>query len=126
MMSEALMQEKNDFQGRVTFMQHNFFEPQPVQDASAFFIRQCLHNWNDEDSVTILRSFVPALEKCRPGTPLLINETVIPDLNTKMRSEEQYLRQLDIAMLLLFGGKQRTLVDFRNILERADERYEVR
>ena len=106
-------------------MQHSFFEPQPIRDAGAFFIRQCLHNWNDQDGVIILRAIVPALEKCRPGTPLLINETIVPEVNTKKRFEEQYLRQLDIAMLLIFGGKQRTLSEFRDILRQADERFEV-
>lgn len=60
---------------RVVFMQHNFFEPQPLRDVAAFFIRQCTHNWCDRDVVTILRGFIPGLEGSAPGTPLLINDT---------------------------------------------------
>lgn len=62
-------------EGRVQFMQYNFFHPQPLRDVSAFFIRQCTHNWCDRDVVAILRGFVPGLEGSAPGTPLLINDT---------------------------------------------------
>lgn len=111
---------------RVTYQRHNFFHEQPVHDASAFFIRQCVHNWPDAECVKILRNFVPALEKCAPGTPLLINDTVLPKLGEKTRYEERGLRQLDIAMLVVINAKQRTEKEFRALLKEADERFEVR
>ncbi|KAL9004881.1 MAG: hypothetical protein Q9188_002318 [Gyalolechia gomerana] len=111
---------------RVTYQRHNFFDEQPVHDASAFFIRQCVHNWPDAECVKILRNFVPALEKCAPGTPLLINDTVLPKLGDKTRYEERGLRQLDIAMLVVINAKQRTEKEFRELLKEADERFEVR
>ncbi|KAL9035065.1 MAG: hypothetical protein Q9180_005057, partial [Flavoplaca navasiana] len=60
---------------RVQYIRHNFFDPQPVHDASAFFIRQCVHNWPDKECVQILRQFIPASEAAPPGTPLIINDT---------------------------------------------------
>ena len=110
---------------RITYMQHNFFDPQPVHDASAFFIRQCVHNWPDAECIRILRAFVPALEKCARGTPLLINDTVLPRLGEKTRYEERGLRQLDIAMMVVLNAKQRTEKEFRVLLKEADERFEV-
>ena len=111
---------------RVTFMQHDFFNPQPVHDASAFFIRQCIHNWSDGDAVKILRAFVPALEKCPPQTPLLINDTVLPEPNSVTRFEEHTLRQMDLNMLVVMGAKQRTEKEFRELIKEADKRFEVR
>ncbi|KAL9104580.1 MAG: hypothetical protein Q9163_000502 [Psora crenata] len=114
-----------EVQDRVSYMKHNFFDPQPIHDASAFFIRQCLHNWPDQECVRILRAFVPALEKCKPGTPLLINDTVLPKLGEKSRFEDKALRQLDITMLVILNAKQRTEKEFHNLVKAADERYEV-
>lgn len=73
----------------------------------------------------ILRAFVPALEKCKPGTPLLINDTVLPKLGEKTRFEERGLRQLDIGMMVVLNAKQRTEKEFRRLLKDADERLEV-
>jgi len=65
------------------------------------------------------------LEKCKPGTPLLINDTVLPKLGDKTRFEERGLRQLDIGMMVVLNAKQRTDKEFRRLLKDADERFEV-
>ena len=113
------------FQGRITFMQYSFFEPQPQRNAAAFFIRQCTHNWCDRDVITIFKSFVPGLEGSKKGTPLLINETVMPEPGVRPAHEERALRQLDILMLVGLGAKQRTKAEFEALLKAADPRYEI-
>ena len=111
---------------RVKFMKHDFFSPQPIHDAAVYFTRQVLHNWDDASVVNILKGYVPALESCRPGTPLLINDTLLPSPGTVSRYNERMVRQLDVAMLLQLGAKQRNVEDIRHLLNQADERYEVR
>ncbi|EGU75128.1 hypothetical protein FOPG_07515 [Fusarium oxysporum f. sp. conglutinans race 2 54008] len=110
---------------RVSFMQHDFFKDQPITDVSAFFMRQCLHNWRDEDCIKILRALVPALEKCKPGTPLLINEEVLPELNEVSKYQEHLSRQCDMCMFVVAGSKERTRGDFENLLKEADSRFSV-
>ncbi|KAI3333406.1 O-methyltransferase-domain-containing protein [Ustulina deusta] len=110
---------------RVTFQQHDFFNPQPVHDASAFILRQCLHNNSDDDAVKIVRAIVPALERCAPGTPLLINEVVLPEPGTATRYEEHNLRQVDFCMMVVLGAKQRTEGEFGKLIKEADERLEI-
>ncbi|KAI7772389.1 hypothetical protein LZL87_007750 [Fusarium oxysporum] len=110
---------------RVSFMQHDFFKDQPITDASVFFMRQCLHNWRDEDCIKILRALVPALEKCKPGTPLLINEEVLPELNEVSKYQEHLSRQCDICMFVVSGSKERTRGDFEKLLKEADSRFKV-
>jgi hypothetical protein len=114
-----------DLQGRLTFQQHDFFKPQPVHDANAFLLRQCLHNYNDRDCIKILRAVVPALEKCNPGTPLLINDIIMPESGTTTRLEEHHLRQVDMTMLVALGSKQRTEREFKTLLKESDPRFEV-
>lgn len=114
--------------GRVKFMQHDFFQSQPVSGeiAGLYFIRQILHNHTDEDAVHILRELVPALEKGGPSSSVLINDMIMPPANTLSKVEEHGLRQIDIAMLDGYAAKQRTLQEFTSILKEADQRYEVR
>ncbi|KAJ2978448.1 hypothetical protein NUW58_g7491 [Xylaria curta] len=117
--------QQEDTGGRVTFQQHNFFDPQPIHEASAFLLRQCLHNNSDGDAVKIIRAVVPALERCPRGTPLLINEVILPEPGTATRSEEHHLRQVDFCMMVVFGAKLRSEREFSKLLKEADERLEI-
>lgn len=40
--------------GRVTIQTHDFFSPQPVEDADIFLLRYILHNWSNEEAIEIL------------------------------------------------------------------------
>lgn len=114
-----------DLKDRVVFEQHDYFEPQPAREASAFFARQVTHNLTDKDTIRFLRAIVPALEASKPGTPLLINDTVIPEPGVRTAYEEHGLRQVDLSMWILFNSKERTLREFKKVLEEADARYRV-
>ncbi|KAF2275382.1 S-adenosyl-L-methionine-dependent methyltransferase [Westerdykella ornata] len=111
---------------RVTFQQHDFFDEQPITSAAAFLLRQVLHNYADAGCIKILRAIVPALERCAPGTPLLINDVVLPESGTVTRYEEHHLRQVDFCMMVALGAKQRSEKEFLNLLKSADDRFEVR
>jgi hypothetical protein len=125
MLAQGRSLDLTGLEGRIEFMQHDFFTPQPVTDAACYLIRQVMHNWNDQDCIRILQAMVPAMEKCAPGTPLLINDTILPEPGTMTRFEEYGLRQMDIMMLVALGAKQRTEKDFKDILHRADPRFQV-
>ncbi|VBB79779.1 Putative O-methyltransferase [Podospora comata] len=116
----------DDVRNRVSFSRASFFEPQPYKGASAYLIRQCTHNWADHDVVTMFRSVVPGLEGSPEGTPLLINDIVLPEPGTVPRYWEREMRQADMVMLVSFGAKQRTKQEFEKLLKEADERYEIR
>ncbi|KAF1949994.1 sterigmatocystin 8-O-methyltransferase precursor [Byssothecium circinans] len=126
MLSQASQQDLSDLNGRVTFLQHNFFEPQPITDAKAYLLRYVTHNWSDEDCIRIFKAMVPALEKSAPQTPFLINDIVLPNIGEASLYQERRLRQVDIMMMVVLGGKQRTQADFQRLLEAADSRYRVK
>jgi SAM-dependent methyltransferase len=53
---------------------HDFFKPQPVRGARAYFMRSVLHDWADEQCRTILGHLKDAME---PGySRILINDCV--------------------------------------------------
>ncbi|CAO2658327.1 Nn.00g060500.m01.CDS01 [Neocucurbitaria sp. VM-36] len=126
MLSSASQNDFSDLNGRVTFMPHDFFTPQPVSGAAAYLLRYITHNWSDEDCIRIFRALVPALEKSPPGTPLLINDVVLPALGEASRYHDNRMRQVDIMMLLVLGAKQRTEEQFRRLLSDADSRFKIR
>ena len=110
---------------RIQFKQHDYYQPQPIRDAGAFFIRQVVHNLNDSQFIKLLQATVPALEECASETPLLINDTVLPDPGEKPAWEEWSLRQMDLCMWVCFGAKQRSVNEFRKLIRQADSRLDV-
>lgn len=64
---------KND--GRVRFMAHDLFAPQPLA-ARVFFFRWILHNWADKYCIAILRAHIAVLG---PGVHIIIMDTVMPE-----------------------------------------------
>lgn len=117
-----------DVRDRISFTQANFFTAQQRKGVSAYLIRQCTHNWADHDVVTILRAVVPGLEGSAPGTPLLINDMIMPEPGAKgvPRMWERERRQADMVMLVCYGAKQRTVSEFEELLQKADPRYVMR
>ncbi|KAF1941681.1 S-adenosyl-L-methionine-dependent methyltransferase [Clathrospora elynae] len=126
MISSASQNDFSDLNGRVTFMPHDFFTTQPVSGAAAYLLRYITHNWSDEDCIRIFRALVPALEKSPAGTPLLINDVVLPALGEASRYHDNRMRQVDIMMMLVLGAKQRTEEQFRRLLSDADPRFKIR
>lgn len=125
MLAQASSNDISDLNGRVAFMQHSFFEPEPIAGAAAYLLRYVTHNWDDQDCIRIFKALVPALEQSAPQTPLLINDIVLPTAGETTLYQERRLRQVDIMMMVVLGAKQRTEADFRGLLKSADSRYRV-
>ncbi|KAF2192935.1 S-adenosyl-L-methionine-dependent methyltransferase [Zopfia rhizophila CBS 207.26] len=126
MLSAASHLPISDLSNRVTFMQHSFFDPQPIDSAPAYILRQCTHNWSDDACIRIFKALVPALEKSKRGTPLLINDIVLPEPQSQAESQRQHrLRQVDIMMMGVLGSKQRTETEFWALLTAADPRFKI-
>lgn len=88
----------------------NFFDGVPRGDAH--ILKHIIHDWSDEQSVTILRH-------CRASMPrdgrVLLVEAVLPD-----GPEPHFGKLLDIEMLAMTqGGRERTAAEFRELLGRS-------
>jgi hypothetical protein len=88
----------------------SFFESVP-SEADAYILRHIIHDWNDEQCRQILQS-------CRRAMPdrarLLIVESIIPE-----GDEPCFGKWLDLTMLVIPGGKERTHEEFRALLDSA-------
>lgn len=73
----------------VEFQAHDFFGPQPVQGADAYFLRMVLHDWPDEFCLKIIRNIVPAL---KPGARVIINDHCISSFEGQSLYQERQAR----------------------------------
>ena len=91
---------------------HDFFTPQPVKHAKAYYLHSVLHDWSDEDSVKILRHIVPAMK--RGYSKLLLNEIAVPEQGASWS-----VTSMDWLMMALGGMRERTMREWERILEQA-------
>lgn len=76
--------------------------------ADVYVLSQILHDWDDERAVAILRNCRRAMAG---DGALLVIEQVLPE-----GDEPSYGKLLDLIMLLLLGGKERTSTEWRALL----------
>lgn len=89
---------------------HDFTQSQPIKGARVYFLQNVLHNWADPVCNTILTQLRGVMTA--GYSKLLIGNIIIP-------SENAPLRQcgLDIAMLTLHSGAQRSETEWTWLLE---------
>lgn len=92
---------------RCAFVGGSFFDRVP-DGADTAILCDVLHDWDDEHCLQILANCRRALP---PGSRLLLVEAVMPAGRASFRAAI-----LDLHMLLLFGGRQRTEDEFRALL----------
>jgi len=95
---------------RVEYVAGNFFERVPP-GADAYLLRSIIHDWDDADSLAILKSVRAA---AKPGARLILAERVITDEPKSMVS-----KWIDVHMMVVCGGKERTADEHRELLARA-------
>jgi len=91
---------------RCTATGGNFFESVP-SGADAYLMKLIIHDWDEPRAGQILRNIHKA---GKPGTKLLVVETVVP------AGPEPALAKLgDVNMLVMTGGRERTEAEFREL-----------
>ncbi|GGQ20118.1 methyltransferase [Streptosporangium pseudovulgare] len=87
----------------------DFFES-VTPGPDAYLLKAILHDWNDDDSVAILRNIRAALGDKKDGRVFIV-EAVVPDGN-----DWHFSKAMDIAMAVSLGSKERNLRDWRGLL----------
>ena len=99
-----------DLASRVSFQACNFFEAVPA-GSRAYLMKSVIHDWDDDRALRIL-------ENCRKVTPengaLLLVELGISEPN-----QPSFAKAIDLYMLVLTGGLERTTEEYRGLLARA-------
>jgi hypothetical protein len=98
--------DESAFPDRLEFVAGSFFERVPRGDA--YLLSGILHDWDDEQASAICRMIRTAAS---PGARLLIAESVIPPGN-----DPEGAKWLDLLMLVLAGGRERTEPEWRELL----------
>jgi hypothetical protein len=89
----------------------SFFDSIP-SGADAYVLKQIIHDWDDDQSLTILRNCRAAMPK--GGKVLLIERQIEQDHREAMR-----VLHIDIEMLVNVFGMERTDAEYRSLFERA-------
>ena len=100
------VRDEKAFGDRCTFVAGSFFEAVPAGDA--FILSTILHNWDDASALRILRTVRAAAGET---TRLILLEGVIEPGN-----DPDGAKWLDLLMLALFAGRERTEERWRTLL----------
>ena len=86
----------------------DFFKAVPG-GGDAYVMKWIIHDWDDERAIQILKN-------CRaqmgPDARLIIVDCVVPETN-----EPHFSKFIDLNMLVMTGGKERTAKEFGHLLE---------
>ena len=94
---------------RITFVAGSFFDRVPPGDV--YVLGTVLHDWDDEHAASILRTI---RESAPPDARVLIIDAVVPSGNDPYGA-----KWLDLLMLALFAGRERTEEQWRALLDSA-------
>jgi hypothetical protein len=96
--------------GRCELVSGSFFDSVPA-GGDIYLLRHVIHDWDDEKAANVLRN-------CRQAMPdhgrLLVVETIIPPGN-----EPGVGKVLDLNMLVVVGGQERTRAEFESLFASA-------
>ncbi|KAI1372862.1 putative sterigmatocystin 8-O-methyltransferase precursor [Hypoxylon crocopeplum] len=91
---------------------YDFFTPQPIKGARAYYLRNILHDWPADKCKEILQNIKVGMTK---DSVLLIDEMVLSECGAPWRAT-----QLDIAMITCLAAMERTLREWRALLDDAE------
>jgi C-methyltransferase len=95
---------------RVEVLEGSFFDSVPT-GGDVYVLKMILHDWPDDKAVEILQK---VHEAAKIGAKVLVIDCVIPD-----HDREFFGHWTDLEMLLMQAGRDRTVPEYRSLLERA-------
>lgn len=100
----------NGFGDRLAFQAGDFFKDD-LPKCDAYILMEIVHDWADMPACDIIAAVRRA---ARPESKLLVIETVVPE-----GPAVDWSKTLDIVMLTLFAGSQRTTEQYRDLLSKG-------
>jgi hypothetical protein len=92
-------------------LQAGDFFTDALSACDAYLLMEIVHDWGDDEAISILKAVRWAAP---PRAKLLLIETIVPDT-----PGPDWSKMLDIHMLTLLGGRQRTRQEYAALLDRA-------
>ncbi|MGW8375090.1 methyltransferase [Streptomyces sp. ODS28] len=106
--------DTEELKGRWRAESGDFFTGVP-SGGDVYLLKNILHDWPDEDCLRILGTLRAAVT---PGTRLLVIDAVLPGDGTPHPAVS-----IDIIMLMMVRGKERTAAEFEELLSRSGFRF---
>ena len=88
----------------------DFFKAVP-SGGDAYLMKWIIHDWDDQKAITILKNCRTHMQ---PGDRLILVDCVVPETN-----EPHFSKFIDLNMLVMTGGKERTEKEFAELLSAA-------
>jgi hypothetical protein len=101
----------NERRRRCSYVAGDFFSSVP-QGADAYVLSSVIHDWDDNRAITILRNCRSAMTK---NSKILLVEMIVPDA-----ASPSFSKLIDLNMLVMNGGRERTRGEFCALLSAAD------
>jgi hypothetical protein len=101
--------------GRCDYIGGSFFDTIPP-GADAYVLSRVLHDWDDDRAATILTNCRRAM---RADARLLVIERIVPH-----GDEPHESKFMDLNMLIITGGRERTEHEYRSLFERSGLRLD--
>jgi hypothetical protein len=108
--SARLRSASNGIDDRCQSIGGDFFESVP-EGADTYILKNVLHDWTDDRAVRILQNCRRAMG---PQAKLLVIEMVLP-----LSDDPAFGSLLDLNMLVMSGGRERTKDEYRCLFERS-------
>lgn len=103
----------NTREGSCSFIAGDFFDSVP-EGGDAYLLSGVIHDWDDDRAITILKNCRHAMAE---DGRVLIVDMVVPENGAKCFS-----KLLDLNMLVMTGGRERTQAEFRTLLDASGYR----
>jgi hypothetical protein len=100
---------------RLAYCPGDFFVD-PIPESDVYLMMQILHDWSDDDCIRILRNVGRSMPE---GSRLLVIEMLLNKSADATSMKDLGIKVLDIEMLALFGGRERTAAEFAALLAEA-------
>ncbi|TPG71133.1 methyltransferase [Brevibacillus laterosporus] len=100
--------DKEEVSDRCKFIVGDFFKEIP-KGGDLYILKHILHNWDDDKAIEILKQCREAMGE---NGKLLVIESVVAEENAR-----DMIKFLDLQMLLLLGGKERTKEEYSQLCE---------
>lgn len=99
---------------RLTIVEGSFFESIPG-DGDLYMLKSIVHDWDDEHALSILKTCRAAM---KPSARLVLIERILPD---RAGAEQEGLDVVmsDLQMMVVLGGRERTIDEYRALLASA-------
>jgi 6-hydroxytryprostatin B O-methyltransferase len=100
---------------RISYQPYDFFQPQPVKGADAYFMRTIIHDWPRKEAIDIISNVAAAMAP-QGKSRFLIMDIVLPPPGTAAIFDEALARLRDITMMQTFNAKERELSDWEELI----------